>query len=125
MQEGTTSLLKSSGVDVDSISREAQVASKTVTDVSTKATPFLTKVTNFISSSSPETLGKIGLLLVAVYYLTPFALQTAVSGLRGYAGAQSLTGPPTDVQRLPFPQNGSAYLAQCAVGVCIISIALP
>jgi phosphopantothenate synthetase len=89
VQEGTTNLLKSSGVDVDTISREATAATKTVTDVSSKATPTVTKVIDFLSSSSPETLGKIVIVLVAVYYLTPFALKTAVSSLRGYAGVRT------------------------------------
>jgi hypothetical protein len=93
LQEGTTSFLKSSGVDVDSIAREATVATKTVTDVSNKATPFLTKAYNFLSSSSPETLGKIAIVLVAAYYLTPFALKTAVASLRGYAGMRTHLHP--------------------------------
>lgn len=87
VQEGTKNLLKSSGVDVDSLTSQAGVATKTVTDVSAKATPTVNKVVNFLSISSPETLGKIGIVLVAVYYLTPFALKTAVSSFRGYAGA--------------------------------------
>ena len=92
LQEGTKSFLKSSGVDVGSIEREAGVATKTVTDVSSKAQPTVNKILTFLSTSSPETLGKIAIVLVAVYYLTPFALKTAVSSFRGYAGALSVAG---------------------------------
>ena len=95
VQEGTKNLLKSSGVAVGSLEREAGVASKTVTDVSSKATPAVNKVLNFLSTSSPETLGKIGIVLVAVYYLTPFALKTAVSSFRGYAGALHAAHSPS------------------------------
>jgi hypothetical protein len=89
MQEGTKNLLKASGVDVDSVARQAETASKSVTEAANVATPTVTKVVNFITTSSPETLGKIALVLVAVYYLTPFALKSAVSSLRGYAGESS------------------------------------
>eukprot|EP00892_Ulva_mutabilis_P007548 jgi/Ulvmu1/5165/UM021_0182.1 len=84
--EGTKNILRSSGVDVDSLSAQADTASKSIQDVSVKATPFVTKVTNFLTTSSPETLGKIAVVLVLAYYLTPFALKATVSSLRGYAG---------------------------------------
>lgn len=93
MQEGTKNILRSSGVDVDSLSVQANTATKTLSDASVKATPFVTKVTNFVTSSSPETLGKIAIVLVLVYYLTPFALKATVSSFRGYAGLASLPGP--------------------------------
>lgn len=84
--EGTKNILRSSGVDVDSITAQADSATKSIQDVSVKATPFVTKVTNFLTTSSPETLGKIAIVLVLAYYLTPFALKATVSSLRGYAG---------------------------------------
>lgn len=84
--EGTKNILRSSGVDVDSLSVQANTATKTLSDASVKATPFVTKVTDFVTSSSPETLGKIAIVLVLVYYLTPFALKATVSSFRGYAG---------------------------------------
>jgi hypothetical protein len=86
VQESTKNLLKSSGVDVDTITSQATSATKTVTEASAVAAPTVNKVVNFLSTSTPETLGKIAVVLVAVYYLTPFALKTAVSSFRGYAG---------------------------------------
>lgn len=93
LQEGTKNILRSSGVDVDSISAQANTASKTIQDASVKATPFVTKVTNFLTTSSPETLAKVAIVLVLAYYLTPFALKAAVSSLRGYAGTILFSGP--------------------------------
>lgn len=94
MQEGTKNILRSSGVDVDSLSAQAGTASKTIQDASVKATPFVTKVTTFLTTSSPETLGKIAFVLILAYYLTPFALKATVSSLRGYAGAEPI---PTSI----------------------------
>lgn len=91
MQEGTKNILRSSGVDVDTISAQADSASKSIQDVSVKATPLITKITNFLTTSSPETLGKIAIVLILAYYLTPFALKATVSSLRGYAGLASMT----------------------------------
>lgn len=96
MQEGTKNLLKSSGVDVDSISSQATSASKTIGEASSVAAPTVNKLVGFLSSSSPETLGKIAVVLVAVYYLTPFALKGLVSSFRGYAGENSAACGPDD-----------------------------
>lgn len=97
LQEGTKNILRSSGVDVDSISAQADTASKTIQDASVKATPLITKVSSFLTTSTPETLGKIAVVLVLAYYLTPFALKATVSSLRGYAGL------PSSVHAQPNP----------------------
>jgi hypothetical protein len=53
------------------------------------ATPTFNKIVNFLSTSSPETLGKVALAAVAIYFLTPIVIKLFFSSLRGYAGMQS------------------------------------
>lgn len=89
VQESTRGLLKSSGVDVDVLSKTAGEATKTVSDAATVASPTVTKIVSFLTTADPATLGKTAVALVAAYYLLPFAVKYAFSSVRGYSGAPS------------------------------------
>ena len=47
----------------------------------------------FLVKSDAETLAETGVALLALYYLTPYALAAAATSIRGYAG--SLNPPST------------------------------
>jgi hypothetical protein len=86
MQESTRSFLKSSGVDVDTVSKTADTASKGLSDAATVATPTVSKLVNFLTTADAATLGRVGVATVLIYYLTPVAIKSAFSSLRGFAG---------------------------------------
>lgn len=89
IQDSASKLLKESGVDIDTVNKTTTGASKVATEAVGKATPLLTKVFNFLTTSDPQTLGKTGLALVATYYFFPFFLRAAFNSLRGYSGELS------------------------------------
>lgn len=89
-------------MDVDTLSKTAGDAGKTVGDAATVASPTVNKLIEFLTTSEPATLGKAALALVALYYLAPFALQYLSSSVRGYAGP-----PPALAWPLCFPPVGA------------------
>lgn len=104
MQEKTREALEASGIDVRSLSQNAEGLEKNFSGYAQQATPTVNKIINFLTTSSPETLGKVGLAAVAIYYLTPVAFKLLFSSLRGYAGARQrshlgLRGTPRDGSR--------------------------
>lgn len=112
MQSGAENLLRSAGVDVDSLTRSADVATQKVTGVAQSATPTVSKVAGFFSASTPETLAKYAAVAVAAYYLSPFLFKSAVAGLRGYAGA--CTSMATVLRaHVDHRVAGSMIFAQC------------
>jgi hypothetical protein len=99
MQEKTREALAASGIDVRQLEESANSASRTVGEATKVATPTLTKIVNFLTTSSPETLGKVALAAVAIYFLTPIAVKLFFSSLRGYAGV--LAVPSKESSRKP------------------------
>jgi len=98
-------LAKSSGVDLAPV--------KTVVDVATKEAPGAAKaglsaaetVFQFLVKSDAETLAETGVGLLALYYLTPYAIAAAATKVRGYAGSLN---PPSALDVLL--KDGSAVL---------------
>jgi hypothetical protein len=86
LQEKTREALAASGINVRQLEQSADSASRTVGEATKVATPTLTKIINFLTTSSPETLGKVALAAVAIYFLTPIAIKLLLSSFRGYAG---------------------------------------
>lgn len=86
VQDTVQSAFKSTGVDVDSISKTTSVVTKTAEEGVTAAKPFLSQAINFLTTTEPVLLAEYGLGALALYYLTPALLGGFVGSLRGFAG---------------------------------------
>jgi len=80
------SALKSTGVDVNSLSKTTTVVTQTANEGVSVAKPFLSQAITFLTTTEPVVLAEYGLGAVALYYLAPALLGGFVGSLRGYAG---------------------------------------
>lgn len=86
VQDTVQSAFKSTGVDVNSISKTTGLVTKTAEEGVTAAKPLLAQAANFLTTTEPVLLAEYGLGAVALYYLTPALLGGFVGSLRGFAG---------------------------------------
>jgi hypothetical protein len=86
LQDTLQSALRSTGVDLGSLKTTTGTLAKTAEEGAAVATPFLTKVANFLTTAEPTTLAELGVGAVALYYLGPGLLGAAFGSLRGFAG---------------------------------------
>jgi len=80
------SALRSTGVDFGTLKSTTGTLAKTAEEGAAVATPFVTKVANFLTTAEPTTLAELGVGAVALYYLGPGLLGAAFGSLRGFAG---------------------------------------
>ena len=85
-QDTLQSALRSTGVDFGTLKSTTGSLAKTAEEGAAVATPFVTKVANFLSTAEPTTLAELGVGAVALYYLGPGLLGAAFGSFRGFAG---------------------------------------
>lgn len=84
--KGTVSdLVKSSGLDLKTLSKTVDQAGSVAGTATSKATPVVAKVVDFLTTTDPVTLGEYALGAVALYYIVPAVL----GSLKGYQGSIS------------------------------------
>lgn len=86
VKDSLTGALQSTGLDLNAVSSKTTELSAAAQGGATAATPLLTKVVNFVTTTEPVLLGEYALGLVAAYYLAPPVLGLVFGSFRGFAG---------------------------------------